>query len=169
MPGVRRPGRPCPAEHINEWSLRWKIDGHVRHTARVRPPLEPHSESSPGPASGRPGEPESPKKAVEPERVDPRVVERRLRSGHELLLVCAYEADSSFEKFPLEGAIPRSQLASQLSELSPEAEIVFYCRCPEDSTATAAARELAARGFSSARVLAGGYTAWTQRPEVTPA
>lgn len=117
------------------------------HEPSNDPPTPP-----PGAPAEAPGRP--------PRRAAPRDVERRLRAGHELLLVCAYEADASHAKFALAGAVPRSALERQLAELEPDHEIVFYCRCPDDATAEAAARELAGRGFTNVGVLAGGVRAW---------
>ena len=87
-------------------------------------------------------------------------VRRRLRSGAGLLLVCAYEGDVGFAKFPLPGAIALAELRARLPGLPRDAEIVLYCRCPADKTALERARELAGLGFANVKVLAGGHAAW---------
>lgn len=98
-----------------------------------------------------------------PERLDPREVERRLRSGEDLLLVCAYEGEVGFAKFPLPGALSLRELRARLGDLPKDAEIVFYCRCPDDKTAVERALELRAAGWEHANVLAGGWKAAQRR------
>lgn len=111
-------------------------------------------------AAGAPGPLGAPGAAAAPVRsADAREVARRLRAGHALELVCAYDNDTSFAKFPLRGASAFGALRARLPELDPATEIVFYCRCPADKTAVAAARELAARGFTNVKALAGGFAA----------
>ena len=95
----------------------------------------------------------------EPTRIPARDLERRLRSGNGTLLVCAYEGDVGFRKFPLAGAISLADLRARLDDLPRDVEIVFYCRCPNDKTALERARELRDLGWSNAKVLAGGFDA----------
>ena len=42
----------------------------------------------------------------------------------------------------------------------PDTELVLYCNCPNEASAAQAAAQLAARGFTRARALAGGLEAW---------
>ena len=63
---------------------------------------------------------------VEPERVTPEEVWRKLKSG-EVLLVCAYEDDSKFKMMQLEGAISLNALESRLPALAKDQEVIFYC------------------------------------------
>ena len=43
------------------------------------------------------------------------------------LLVCAYDDDSKFEKFHLEGAIPLSAFKTREADVPKETPLVFYC------------------------------------------
>ncbi len=58
---------------------------------------------------------------IPPEQVRPKVLDG------EALLVCAYEAPSSFLSMRLEGAISVQEFRERLSFLGKEKEIVFYC------------------------------------------
>lgn len=44
-----------------------------------------------------------------------------------ILLVCAYEDDSKFLKYQLDGAIPLSEFKTRLVDLPKAKKIVFYC------------------------------------------
>jgi rhodanese-related sulfurtransferase len=96
----------------------------------------------------------------EVDRLPAHEVRRRLRSDAGTLLVCAYEGEVGFRKYPLPGAIALSELRERLAGLPRDAEIVLYCRCPEDRTAVRRARELLDLGFPNVKVLAGGHAAW---------
>ena len=63
---------------------------------------------------------------AEPKRVSPEEVYQMLKAG-KAILVCAYEDESKFKKVHLRGAISLSEFKSQLSSLSKDQEIVFYC------------------------------------------
>ena len=63
---------------------------------------------------------------VEPERVTPEEVRRKLKSDA-TLLVCAYEDEAKFSKLQLEGAISLRELEAKLPSLPKDWEIVFYC------------------------------------------
>lgn len=95
----------------------------------------------------------------EPRRLAAREV-RVLVLQDQALLVCAYDSPVSFPKFPLPGALPLARLRELEASLPRDALLVFYCRCPDDKTATERAREYSARGFTRAAVLAGGHAAW---------
>jgi rhodanese-related sulfurtransferase len=99
----------------------------------------------------------------EPSRIDARSLDRRLRSGLDTLLVCAYEGDVGSRKFPLAGAISLADLRARLDDLPRDVEIVFYCRCPNDKTALERAQEFHELGWSNAKVLAGGFEAASGR------
>lgn len=92
-------------------------------------------------------------------RIEPLEVARRVKSGH-ALLVCAYDSDVSFPKFPLDGAMALSELRTQQAELELDRELVFYCVCPADKTSLERALEFEALGFTRVAVLAGGVGAW---------
>lgn len=90
----------------------------------------------------------------------PAAVERAVRSGDDLVLVCAYPNDTGLEKYPLPGAISRTALADRTGDLERDAAIVFYCACPEDRTARRVAATWRDEGWSGASVLVGGWAAW---------
>jgi membrane protein DedA with SNARE-associated domain/rhodanese-related sulfurtransferase len=50
--------------------------------------------------------------------------------------------------------------ASHLAALPRDHEIVFYCTCPNEATAAAAAKKLMALGYTRVRPLQGGLDAW---------
>jgi rhodanese-related sulfurtransferase len=95
----------------------------------------------------------------EPRRWAPEEVASGLLAG-ELVLVCAYENETGFRKFPIAGAIPLSELERRWPEADSSMEIVFYCRCPNDKTSLAMARRYLALGRENIGVLAGGVEAW---------
>ncbi len=63
---------------------------------------------------------------IEPERIMPEEVQRKLKSGT-AILVCAYEDEAKFRKMKLQGAISLNEFKSRLSSFSKDQEIVFYC------------------------------------------
>ena len=63
---------------------------------------------------------------IEPERIPPKEVYQKLKSGA-VLLVCAYEDEAKFKKMQLEGAISLSEFKSKLAALAKDQEVVFYC------------------------------------------
>jgi hypothetical protein len=62
---------------------------------------------------------------IEPERISPKEVYQKLKSGT-MLLVCAYEDEAKFKKMQLEGAISFNEFKSKLPSFSKDQEIVFY-------------------------------------------
>ena len=62
---------------------------------------------------------------IEPERISPKEVYQKLKSGA-VLLVCGYEDEAKFKKMQLEGAISFNEFKSKLPSLSKDQEIVFY-------------------------------------------
>jgi hypothetical protein len=63
---------------------------------------------------------------MEPERISPKEVYQKLKSGT-VLLVCAYEDEARFKNMQLEGAISLSEFKSKLPALAKDQEVVFYC------------------------------------------
>ena len=63
---------------------------------------------------------------IEPERISPKEVRRKVQSG-KALLVCAYDDEEKFRNMHLEGAISFQEFQSRLPSLSKDKEIVFYC------------------------------------------
>ena len=63
---------------------------------------------------------------IEPERIMPEEVQRKLKSGT-AILVCAYEDEAKFRKMKLQGAISLNEFKSKLSSFSKDQEIFFYC------------------------------------------
>lgn len=45
----------------------------------------------------------------------------------EIMLVCAYDSDDKFHRNHLEGGISLSDFKGQVSQLSKDANLVFYC------------------------------------------
>jgi hypothetical protein len=62
---------------------------------------------------------------IEPERISPKEVYQKLKSGT-VLLVCAYEDEVKFRKMRLQGAISLNEFKSKLPSLTEDQEIVFY-------------------------------------------
>ena len=62
---------------------------------------------------------------IEPERISPKEVYQKLKSGT-VLLVCAYEDEVKFRKMRLQGAISFNEFKSKLPSLTEDQEIVFY-------------------------------------------
>jgi rhodanese-related sulfurtransferase len=88
-------------------------------------------------------------------------------SAHELLktdpaavLVCGYEKEDDFRKNDLEGAISLSEFRRRLDSIPKDENVIFYCACPHDETATKQAKDFFRQGFINAQVLQGGVEAW---------
>lgn len=62
-----------------------------------------------------------------PERISVEEARQHLQSAPNALLVCAYDSQEKFEKYPLEGAILLDEFRSRLDSLNEEQEIIFYC------------------------------------------
>jgi membrane protein DedA with SNARE-associated domain/rhodanese-related sulfurtransferase len=62
------------------------------------------------------------------------------------------------------GAIPAHQeeWSSTVTRLSPDAEVVVYCSCPNEASAALAALHLKRAGFKRIRPLLGGVEAWSK-------
>lgn len=96
-------------------------------------------------------------------RIAPAELKRRIESGAPITIV---DLRNDFEW--REGRIPGS-LALTFHELDnfvpadPEAEMIVYCSCPnESSSAAAATRHLQRRGIQCVRPLEGGFPLWTE-------
>ncbi|HXW69582.1 MAG TPA: hypothetical protein VEJ88_08215 [Dissulfurispiraceae bacterium] len=63
---------------------------------------------------------------IEPIRINPEETRKKVLSGT-AIFVCAYEDEEKFRKMHLEGAISFNEFKSNVSSLSSEQEIVFYC------------------------------------------
>ena len=59
-------------------------------------------------------------------RVTPEEIYPRLKSGN-CLLVCAYDNEETFRTMRLEGAISLQDFKNQVSQISKDQEIIFYC------------------------------------------
>jgi membrane protein DedA with SNARE-associated domain/rhodanese-related sulfurtransferase len=57
-------------------------------------------------------------------------------------------------------AIDLESVAQRRGDLPEEKEIVFYCACPNEASAAAAAKELMSLGYSRVRPLLGGLDEW---------
>jgi hypothetical protein len=62
---------------------------------------------------------------IEPERIVPEEVQRKLKSGT-AILVCAYEDEAKFMKMRLKGAISLNEFKPRLSSFPKDQEIIFY-------------------------------------------
>ena len=96
---------------------------------------------------------------MEPERISPNDVHERLESG-EALLVCAYSDEETCKKMNLQGSISLIEFESNLSSLSKEKEIVFYCAWNGEATAAGQAAKYLELGYQNAKALVGGVDAW---------
>lgn len=63
---------------------------------------------------------------VEPARISPEEVRRKMVAGEPTLLVCAYDREVAFRKSYLDGAIALGDFQSRLPTLPEDHEIVFY-------------------------------------------
>jgi len=59
-------------------------------------------------------------------RISPQEVRKKVTSGT-ALFVCAYDDETKFKQFHLEGAISFAQFQPKLSSLNKDQEIIFYC------------------------------------------
>lgn len=86
-------------------------------------------------------------------------LQARLATGETPLIVDVREP-KEFARTHIPGArsIPLASLARRLGELDPKAETILVCR--SDRRSEKACRFLAARGFTTAKNLAGGMVAW---------
>lgn len=57
-------------------------------------------------------------------------------------------------------AVELKDIVLRAREWPTDRELVLYCNCPNEASAASAAGQLAARGFTRARPLAGGLDAW---------
>lgn len=57
-------------------------------------------------------------------------------------------------------ALDGEDVLAQLTHLPPETPIVFYCTCPNEASAAAVAKRLAAAGYKRVHPLLGGLDAW---------
>lgn len=103
---------------------------------------------------------------AEPIRISPEEAVKKVQPGQpgqqSSLLVCAYENEDKARAFRLEGAITLAELEARQETIPDYVELIFYCACPNDETATARATEWLEEGFPHTRVLAGGVEAWKE-------
>jgi rhodanese-related sulfurtransferase len=83
-----------------------------------------------------------------------------LRTDPAAILVCGYESDEDFRKNDLEGAISLNEFQQRIDSFPKDEDIIFYCACPNDETATRRAQEYQKQGFTNVQVLQGGVNAW---------
>ncbi len=78
------------------------------------------------------------------------------------LLVCAYDDDSKFEKFHLEGAIALSEFKTKANDLDKATSLVFYCAWPNEGSAAGLADKYSKEGFEAAFALKDGPKGWQE-------
>lgn len=83
-----------------------------------------------------------------------------LRTDPAAILVCAYEKEEDFRRNDLEGAISLNEFHRRKDTFPKDENVIFYCACPHDETATNEARECFKEGFVNAKILQGGVEAW---------
>lgn len=83
-----------------------------------------------------------------------------LRTDPAAILVCGYEKDEDFRKNDLEGAISLGQFQRRMNSFPKDENVIFYCACPHDETATKQAEECQNQGFTNVHILEGGVNAW---------
>jgi membrane protein DedA with SNARE-associated domain/rhodanese-related sulfurtransferase len=93
-------------------------------------------------------------------RVTPERLEALMREQAALTIVDVRSAESRAR----DGWIPGSIHAADIEKLQIDAgsEVVIYCDCPNDASASLAALRLKEKGFANVRPLAGGIAAWTR-------
>jgi hypothetical protein len=62
-----------------------------------------------------------------PERVKARELRGRMGAADAPLLVLAYEDETSFRTYGVEGAVPFSEFQARLPGMSRDQEVIFYC------------------------------------------
>jgi len=92
------------------------------------------------------------------ERLNPAQAKDHVQSKG-AVLVNAYEDQAQYEKTRLPDAKSLADFRTGLSGAKEE-EIIFYCACPDDATATRVAEEYHGRGYKNVKVLRGGFNAW---------
>ncbi len=60
-------------------------------------------------------------------------------------------------------AMDLAEVRNRSDDFPPQREIVFYCTCPNEASAAAAARQLMGLGFEKVRPLLGGLDEWVAR------
>jgi rhodanese-related sulfurtransferase len=85
---------------------------------------------------------------------------------NEPLAIIDLRAESSYSQSDktIKGSIHTKvrKVANRLRDAPRDKEVITYCACPSDESATIAARSLMASGFKRVRVLKGGWNAWLQ-------
>ncbi len=93
----------------------------------------------------------------------------RVKAG-KALLVCAYEGEARFAQFHLEGAIPFQKFKENFPTLAMDQEVIFYCNCGGERSASAQAANYLTQGYPYMEALTGGVNAWIAAglPMVSP-
>ena len=97
---------------------------------------------------------------TEERRLPASQVRRRVRSGENVLVVCAYDDDLACNEILLKGALTYSEFKLRLPSLPRTQEIVFYCACRKQEKADRRAQEYRRQGYENAHALEGGAEAW---------
>jgi len=92
------------------------------------------------------------------ERIRPEAARDDLQLS-DALLVCAYGDGAKFEKNVIPGAISLDEFHGKEALIPKDREVIFYCACPHEASATHAAEEAKVKGFVHAKVVAGGFNA----------
>ena len=122
-------------------------------------PSERPAEPMAGPAA-EPA-PAGPKRPSQVVRIGPKEAREKAQAG-EALLVCAYEGQGKCDDLALERSIPLAELIERSDALPKEAELIFYCACPNEKSAVALALRYARHGWWNVKVLDGGVVGWDE-------
>jgi membrane protein DedA with SNARE-associated domain/rhodanese-related sulfurtransferase len=99
-------------------------------------------------------------------RMEPEELKRKLDAGETVFIVdLRHPLELLTDPFILPGALHLSPdaLAARSHEIPRDREIVLYCTCPSEATASKAARALNDLGIEHVRPLRGGYDEWKRR------
>lgn len=100
---------------------------------------------------------------LEKSRLEPQELKRQLDSGEPVFIVdLRHPLELVPDPFTLPGALHVSpeQLASRVSEIPHDRDVVLYCTCPNEATAAKVAMTLHKAGIDRVRPLRGGFDEW---------
>ena len=96
-------------------------------------------------------------------RLEPEELKRQLDSGEQIYIVdLRHPLELLPDPFTLPGALHISpeELATKVTEIPRDRDVVLYCTCPNEATAAKTAMTLHKLGIERVRPLRGGYDEW---------